>query len=304
MSSDATPRCASFCWWPSGFSRWPRRSSRSSRHDGPGRGGVNELRRLLKGKPERPEFRPFVRDVREFVDRILTETERDRESGSWTPERLKHALNRYLHGEKIVILANREPYIHERAGDGSIKVVHPASGLVTALEPVMRACSGVWVAHGSGTADRDTVDAHDRVAVPPGEESYFIRRLWLTPEEEKGYYYGFANEGLWPLCHLAHARPVFRREDWETLPGRQPAIRGRGLRGGRFRRSDRPRPGLSLRAGAQAHSRAPAPRDDHHVLAHSVAELGAARDLPVAQRAARGHARREHCRLSHAVALQ
>jgi trehalose 6-phosphate synthase len=113
-----------------------------------------------------------------------------------------------------VILANREPYIHEYTSDGSIKVVHPASGLVTALEPVMRACSGVWIAHGSGTADRETVDAHDRVAVPPGEESYFIRRLWLTPEEEQGYYYGFANEGLWPLCHLAHARPIFRREDW------------------------------------------------------------------------------------------
>lgn len=178
-------------------------------------GWSNELRRLVQGKTDRPEFQPFVRDVREFVDRILTETERDRETGSWTPERLKHALNRYLHGEKIVILANREPYIHERAGDASIRVVHPASGLVTALEPVMRACSGVWVAHGSGTADRDTVDAHDRVAVPPGEESYFLRRLWLTPEEEKGYYYGFANEGLWPLCHLAHARPIFRREDWE-----------------------------------------------------------------------------------------
>ena len=178
-------------------------------------GWSNELRRLLKGDTGRPEFRPFIREVREFVDRILAETEMDRESGSWTPERLKRALNRYLHGEKIVILANREPYIHQRGGDGSITVVHPASGLVTALEPVMRACSGVWIAHGSGTADRDTVDADDRVAVPPGEESYLIRRLWLTPEEEKGYYYGFSNEGLWPLCHLAHARPVFRREDWE-----------------------------------------------------------------------------------------
>jgi trehalose 6-phosphate synthase len=178
-------------------------------------GWSNELRRLLKGDTDRPEFRPFVRDVREFVDRILTETERDRESGSWTPERLKHALNRYLHGEKIVILANREPYIHEYAGDGSVRVVHPASGLVTALEPVMRACSGVWIAHGSGSADRDTVDAHDRVAVPPDEKSYLVRRMWLTPEEEKGYYYGFANEGLWPLCHVADARPVFRREDWE-----------------------------------------------------------------------------------------
>ena len=92
-------------------------------------------------------------------------------------------------------------------------VAHPASGLVTALEPVMRACSGVWIAHGSGSADRETADAHGRLRVPPGEESYVLRRLWLTPEEEKGYYYGFSNEGLWPLCHMAHTRPIFRAED-------------------------------------------------------------------------------------------
>jgi trehalose 6-phosphate synthase len=94
-------------------------------------------------------------------------------------------------------------------------VLHPASGLVTALEPVMRACSGTWIAHGSGSADRATVDRRDRVRVPPGEESYLIRRVWLSPEEETGYYYGFSNEGLWPLCHIAHARPVFRAEDWQ-----------------------------------------------------------------------------------------
>ena len=79
----------------------------------------------------------------------------------------------------------------------------------------MRACSGVWIAHGSGSADKQTVDRHSRVAVPPGEESYLIRRVWLSPEEEKGYYYGFSNEGLWPLCHIAHARPIFRSEDWK-----------------------------------------------------------------------------------------
>ena len=95
-----------------------------------------------------------------------------------------------------------------------IEIQHPASGLVTALEPVMRACSGVWVAHGSGSADRETVDRHDHVSVPPGEESYRIRRVWLSEEEQQGYYYGFSNEGLWPLCHVAHARPVFRAEDW------------------------------------------------------------------------------------------
>jgi trehalose 6-phosphate synthase len=113
-----------------------------------------------------------------------------------------------------VILANREPYIHNRTDDGGIEVQHPASGLVTALEPIMRACSGVWVAHGSGSADRDTVDRHDHVRVPPDEESYHIRRVWLTDEELQGYYNGVSNEGLWPLCHMAHARPIFRAEDW------------------------------------------------------------------------------------------
>jgi trehalose 6-phosphate synthase len=96
-----------------------------------------------------------------------------------------------------------------------IEIQRPASGLVTALEPVMRACSGTWIAHGAGSADRDTVDRYDRVMVPPDKPSYRIRRVWLTHEEEQGYYYGFANEGLWPLCHVAHTRPVFRKEDWE-----------------------------------------------------------------------------------------
>jgi trehalose 6-phosphate synthase len=173
------------------------------------------LRRLLRGETEREEFRPFLRDVRELVDRIVAEKEADREGGAWTPQRLKSALNRYLHGEKIVIVANREPYIHNRAQDGGIEVLHPASGLVTALEPVMRACSGVWIAHGIGSADRETVDKNDRIRVPTDDETYSLRRVWLTSEEEKGYYYGFANEGLWPLSHLAHARPIFRGEDWK-----------------------------------------------------------------------------------------
>lgn len=132
----------------------------------------------------------------------------------WTGETLKHILGKDLHGERIVILANREPYIHEREPDGGVRVLRPASGLVAALEPIVRACSGVWIAHGSGSADRDSVDRHDRVRVPPGEQSYDLHRVWLTPEEEDGYYYGFANEGLWPLCHVADTRPIFRATNW------------------------------------------------------------------------------------------
>jgi trehalose 6-phosphate synthase len=181
------------------------------------RGWTNEIRRFLQGGGQRAEFQPILRDVRELVDRIVADTEADREVGTWTPERLKHTLNRHLHGEKVVVVANREPYIHERsADDGQLTIRHPASGLVTALEPVMRACSGTWIAHGSGSADRATADRHGRIRVPPGEESYTLRRVWLTPEEERGYYYGFANEGLWPLCHITHVRPTFRSEDWKA----------------------------------------------------------------------------------------
>ncbi len=172
-----------------------------------------ELRNFLRGGgKQKREFQPILSDMRELVNQMANDREDNR--GIWTAERLKQALNRYLRGEKIIIVANREPYVHQYNSKGEIEVQHPASGLVTALEPVMRACSGVWVAHGGGTADRATVNRRDHVLVPPGEESYRIRRVWLSEHEEEGYYYGLSNEGLWPLCHVAHARPLFRAEDW------------------------------------------------------------------------------------------
>jgi trehalose 6-phosphate synthase len=128
-------------------------------------------------------------------------------------ESLRAILHGELRGEDVIVVSNREPYIHQRRGD-RIEVQRPASGLVTALEPIMRACSGTWIAHGSGSADREMVDKYDHVAVPPENPAYQIRRVWLTAEEEAGYYYGFANEGLWPLCHIAHVRPTFRSGDW------------------------------------------------------------------------------------------
>jgi len=103
--------------------------------------------------------------------------------------------------------------MHRQNGK-SLEVVVPPSGLVTALEPVLNACDGTWIAHGSGPADADVVDSQDRLRVPPDDPRYTLRRVWLTKEEEEGYYYGFANEGLWPLCHIAHTRPIFRAQDW------------------------------------------------------------------------------------------
>ncbi len=131
----------------------------------------------------------------------------------WNPDMLRHVLAKELPETQIIVVSNREPYIHNRTAAG-ISVQIPASGLVAALEPVMRACGGTWIAHGSGTADRETVDARDSIRVPPERPAYTLRRIWLTEEEQDGYYYGFANEGLWPLCHIAFVRPAFRESDW------------------------------------------------------------------------------------------
>lgn len=131
----------------------------------------------------------------------------------WTVQRLQAFMNDTLKDRPITMVSNREPYIHTKNG-GKIKYQFPASGMVTAIEPVMQACSGTWIAHGSGDADKLVVDKYNRVKVPPDEQKYTLRRIWLTKKEEQGYYNGFSNEGLWPLCHMAHTRPIFRKEDW------------------------------------------------------------------------------------------
>jgi len=183
-----------------------------------------ELRRLLPlvvlrpgHRPEPPAHQslaPVIAEVRELMARLAAEDSQGT-GARWSAGRLRQVLRENLHGESLLVVANREPYSHEKSEIGPPRTVMPASGLVTALEPVMRACSGTWIAHGSGSADRETVDRNDRLRVPPGEGSYTLRRVWLRPEEERGYYYGFANEGLWPLCHIAHARPDFRLGDFE-----------------------------------------------------------------------------------------
>jgi trehalose 6-phosphate synthase len=131
----------------------------------------------------------------------------------WTAGRLKEHMRAELGGAKLFLVSNREPYMHMKEGR-HVKCIVPAGGLVTALDPVMRVCDGLWIAHGSGDADREMVDADDKLRVPTEEPAYTLKRIWLTKEEEDGYYYGFSNEGLWPLCHITHTRPVFRLEDW------------------------------------------------------------------------------------------
>ncbi len=172
---------------------------------------------LTKGHAAPDEMHPVPKDLQALIRDLGREPRiRDESQMSWNPETLRTILHEDLRGDEFLIVSNREPYIHVRAADDSIEVQRPASGLITALEPVMLACSGTWIAHGSGSADRDVVDKRDRIGVPPGKESYEIRRVWLSEEEEQGYYFGFSNEGLWPLCHFAHTRPVFRPSDWKA----------------------------------------------------------------------------------------
>ena len=167
-------------------------------------------------------FRPLANEMATFAAsltaaRSAAEQEAQlRQAGDtfWTAERLSVHVRDKLGESRLFVVANREPYIHKHQGKG-VEAIVPASGLVTALEPILRACDGTWVAHGSGDADRETVDTHDRLRVPPDDPRYTLRRVWLSKEEEEGNYYGFSNEGLWPLCHIAHTRPLFRGSDWE-----------------------------------------------------------------------------------------
>ncbi len=167
-------------------------------------------------------FRPLVREVAAFAEslnraRSAAETEAHlRETGEslWTADRLAVHVRKRLDGGRLFVVSNREPYVHMRRGK-SVEVIVPPSGVVTAIEPILRACDGTWIAHGSGDADLETVDEHDRLRVPPEDPHYSLRRVWLNQAEEDGYYYGFANEGIWPLCHIAHTRPIFRAEDWK-----------------------------------------------------------------------------------------
>jgi trehalose 6-phosphate synthase len=133
----------------------------------------------------------------------------------WNEAALQELISSQLSGQQIIVVANREPYLHRFAGD-SIECTRPASGMASALDPVMRASGGIWVAHGSGDADRLTVDDLDHVAVPPEKPCYTLRRVWLSKQQEENYYHGLSNEALWPLCHVTFTRPNFVASQWET----------------------------------------------------------------------------------------
>lgn len=176
----------------------------------------------IKAKPPSEFLQPLYKEISGIAQAIqeakaIAQEEarlRTTAESVWTPERLGEEMKQVLQNKTMVIVSNREPYMHVRSGN-EIQCIVPASGMVTAMEPIVKACGGLWIASGTGDADRETVDENDKVLVPPYEKSYTLLRVWLTKEQEHHYYYGFSNEGLWPLCHIAHTRPVFRKTDWD-----------------------------------------------------------------------------------------
>ena len=176
---------------------------------------------LIKQQPQGKFLSPLRKEI-EYIAKVMYEAKANAEEEArlrtnaeaiWTSERLKAEMKNLLHDKKIIVVSNREPYMHIREGK-IIRCIVPASGMITALEPILKACGGLWIASGTGDADKESVDKNDKVQVPPDEPKYTLKRLWQTKEEEDHFYYGFSNEGLWPLCHIAHTRPVFRKEDW------------------------------------------------------------------------------------------
>jgi len=175
----------------------------------------------IKPQPYLNFLNPLHTEI-EFIAKAMHEAKanaeeearlRTRSEAIWTPERLNVEIGNLLQNRRMLVVSNREPYMHIHEGK-EIKCIVPASGMITAMEPILKACSGLWIASGTGNADKETVDKNDKLEVPPEEPKYTLKRLWLTKKEETHFYYGFSNEGLWPLCHIAHTRPTFRNDDW------------------------------------------------------------------------------------------
>ena len=267
------------------------------------------------GRQENPQlgiFQPLAKELASIAEnlnraRASAETEanlRQTAENIWTAQRLAVYVKRKLGNSQLFVISNREPYLHERRGK-NIVVTTPASGLVTALEPVLLACDGTWIAHGSADADRETVDQNDRLRVPPDDPRYALRRVWLSKEEEDGYYYGFANEGLWPLCHIAHTRPIFRSADWEIYQAVNRKFTEAALEEmASTEESGGAGAGLSLRAGTQDDQGTAARCKGFDLLAHSLAQSRGVRNLSVAGRTAGWYAGRRPHRIPRTGALQ
>jgi len=183
--------------------------------------GETEQVHPIKGKDELGKLASEVEQVAlslRVARKVVSEkaTERLQKDELWTEAKLRDLIHARLGENALFVISNREPYMHVIDDiTGQPKCIRPASGVVTAIDPIMRACGGTWIAHGSGNADRKFTNSKDKLGVPPEDNRYILKRVWLSKSEEEGYYYGFANEGLWPLCHITHTRPIFRESDWQ-----------------------------------------------------------------------------------------
>jgi len=134
----------------------------------------------------------------------------------WTEAKLRDLIHAKLGENALFVISNREPYMHVMdEATGAVSCIRPASGVVTAIHPILCSCGGTWIAHAGGNADKKFINSKNKLGVPPEDNRYILKRVWLSKKEEDGYYYGFSNEGLWPLCHNTHTRPIFREEDWQ-----------------------------------------------------------------------------------------
>ncbi|HBO97146.1 MAG TPA: hypothetical protein DD648_03815, partial [Candidatus Omnitrophica bacterium] len=183
--------------------------------------GETDEMHSIKGKDELGKLASEVEQVAlnlRVARRAISDeaSERIKKEDIWTEAKLRDLIRAKLGDNALFVVSNREPYMHVMdESTGKPKCIRPASGVVTAINPILYACGGVWVAHGSGNADRKFTNSKNKLGVPPEDNRYILKRVWLDKAEEEGYYYGFANEGLWPLCHITHTRPVFRETDWQ-----------------------------------------------------------------------------------------
>ncbi|MDD4615784.1 MAG: trehalose-6-phosphate synthase [Alphaproteobacteria bacterium] len=158
-----------------------------------------------------------TREIRHRLRQLERERQRLCLSGPmWSSEALFRFVREHLPSEQIISISYRQPYAHKKAPDGGLTWMTPASGLVTAIEPIMKACGGTWIAVAMSEADRLAADQNGALMVPPDKPTYRLKRLWLSEEETAGFYAGFANEGLWPLATMAYVKPRFRASDWKT----------------------------------------------------------------------------------------
>ncbi len=132
----------------------------------------------------------------------------------WTGDDLQRLASREISDYRLLVVSNRQPYVFSIDESGSLHGQMPPGGLTAAIDPLMRACGGTWIAQSSSEADRAAMDSNGVIPVPYDSPAYRMRLLNLTDEENNGYYYGFSNEGLWPLCHIAYTEPQFDYEQY------------------------------------------------------------------------------------------